>query len=76
MKIEWDALVIVGVVAMIATVVFTVLLSAGIRLVSQATVEANQAHRSLGIRTTGYGLLGLAGLVVLFGIYLIVPAFH
>ncbi|HVK34388.1 MAG TPA: hypothetical protein VM428_01905 [Microlunatus sp.] len=76
MKIEWDALVIVGVVAMIATVVFTVLLSAGIRLVSQATVEANQAHRSLGIRTTGYGLLGLAGLVVLFGIYLIVPALH
>ena len=41
-----------------------VLLSAGIRLVSQATVEANQAHRSVGIRTTGYGLLGLAGLVV------------
>ena len=76
MKIEWDALIIVGVVAMIATVVFTVLLSAGIRLVSQATVEANQAHRSLGIRTTGYGLLGLAGLVVLFGIYLIVPALH
>jgi hypothetical protein len=30
----------------------------------------------LGIRTTGYGLLGLAGLVVLFGIYLIVPALH
>ena len=76
MKIEWDALVIVGVVAMIATVVFTVLLSAGIRLVSQATVEANQNHRSVGIRTTGYGLLGLAGLVVLFGLYLIVPAFH
>jgi hypothetical protein len=76
MKIEWDALVTVGIVAMIATVVFTVLLSGGIRLVSQATVEANQNHRSLGIRTTGYGLLGLAGLVVLFGLYLIVPAFH
>ena len=76
MKIEWDALVIVGVVAMIATVVFTVLLSAGIRLVSQATVEANQAHGSVGVRTAGYGLLGLAGLVVLFGLYLIVPIFH
>ena len=76
MKIEWDALVTVGVVAMIATVVFTVLLSAGIRFVSQATVEANQDHRSLGIRTAGYGFLALAGLVVLFGLYLIVPAFH
>ena len=76
MKIDWAALGIVAVVAIVATVVFTVLLSAGIRLVSQATVEANQAHRSLGIRTSGYGLLGLAGLVVLFGLYLIVPAFH
>ena len=76
MKIDWAALGIVAVVAIVATLVFTVLLSAGIRLVSQATVQANQAHRSAGVRTTGYGLLALAGLVVLFGLYLIVPAFH
>ena len=76
MNIEWADLGIVAVVAIIATVVFTVLLAGGIRLVSQATVEANQAHRSVGIRTTGYGLLGLAGLVVLFGLYLIVPISH
>jgi divalent metal cation (Fe/Co/Zn/Cd) transporter len=76
MKIDWAALGIVAVVAIVASVVFTVLLSGGIRLVSQATVAANQNHRSIGIRTTGYGLLALAGAVVLFGIYLIVPAFH
>ena len=82
MKIDWAALGIVAVVAIVATLVFTVLLSAGIRLVAQATVQANQAQRSsgalgaVGLRTTGYGLLGLAALVVLFGIYLIVPAFH
>ena len=76
MKIDWAALGIEAVVAIVATLVFTVLLSTGIRLVSQVTVQANQAHRSVGIRTTGYGLLALAGLVVLFGLYLIVPAFH
>lgn len=82
MKIDWAALGIVAVVAIVATLVFTVLLSAGIRLMAQATVQANQAQRSsgalgpVGLRTTGYGLLGLAALVVLFGIYLIVPAFH
>lgn len=94
MKIDWAALGIVAVVSIVATLVFTVLLSAGIRLVSRATVEANQSQRSgnlrgagpgrsavaarstVGIRTAGYGLLGLAGLVVLFGLYLIVPAFH
>ena len=63
-------------VAIVTSVVFTVLLSGGIRLVSQATVAANQNHRSIGILTAGYGLLALAGGVVLFGIYLIVPAFH
>jgi divalent metal cation (Fe/Co/Zn/Cd) transporter len=76
MTIDWAALGIVAVSAIVATLVFTVLLSAGIRLVSQATVAANQDHSSLGIRATGYGLLALAGLVVLFGLYLIVPAFH
>ncbi len=94
MKIDWAALGIVAVVAIAATLVFTVLLSAGIRLVSQATVETNRAQRSGGVRgagggrtavaarstnglrAAGYGLLGLAGLVVLFGLYLIVPAFH
>jgi divalent metal cation (Fe/Co/Zn/Cd) transporter len=76
MKIDWAALGIVAVVAIVASVVFTVLLSGGIRLVSQATVAANQGHRSIGTQTAGYGLLALAGGVVLFGIYLIVPAFH
>jgi hypothetical protein len=73
MKIDWAALGIVAVVSIVATVVFTVLLSAGVKLVSKATVEANQAHSSVGIRTAGYTFLGLAALVVLFGIYLIVP---
>jgi len=76
MTIDWAALGIVAVSAIVATLVFTVLLSGGVRLVSQATVQANQAQRSLGTRTAGYGMLALAGLVVLFGLYLIVPAFH
>ena len=76
MRIDWAALGIVAVVSIVATLVFVVLLSAGIRLVSQATVEANQANRSVGIRTAGYTLLALAALVVLFGLLLIVPIFR
>jgi hypothetical protein len=76
MTIDWAALGIVAVVSIVATVVFTVLLSGGVRFVSQATIAANQAHSSAGIRTVGYALLGLAGLVVLFGLYLIIPALH
>ena len=76
MTIDWAALGVVAVASIAATVVFTALLSGGVRLVSQATIAANQAHRSFGIRTAGYALLGLAGLVVLFGLYLIMPALH
>jgi Na+-driven multidrug efflux pump len=74
--IDWAALGIVAVASIVATLAFTALLSGGIKLVSQATLEANQAHRSVGLRTAGYSLLGLAALVVLFGLYLIVPVLH
>lgn len=76
MKIDWAALGIVAIVSIAATLVFVALLSGGIRYISQATVATNQSQRSAGVRTAGYALIGLAGLVVLFGIYLIVPQFH
>ena len=55
MTIDWAALGIVAVVAIAATLVFTVLLAAGIRLVSRATVETNQAQRSGAVRGAGAG---------------------
>ena len=77
MKIDWAALGVVAIAALLATLAFTALLSGGIRLVSQAaTAQAGQGTRSAGIRLAGYTLLGLAGLVVLYGLYLIVPISH
>jgi len=76
MKIDWAALGIVAIVSIVATLVFVALLSGGIRYISQATVAANQSHSSVGVRTVGYAFIGLAGLVVLFGIWLIVPQLH
>jgi len=52
------------------------LLSAGIRYVSLAGVRANQRQSSVVARVAGFSFLGLAGLFVLFGIYLIIPFFH
>jgi hypothetical protein len=72
MTIDWAALGIVAVVSIAVTLVFVALLSAGIRLVSQATVLAAEAQQSMAVRSAGYALLGLAALVVLFGLYLIV----
>ena len=77
MKIDWAALGIVAVVSISATVLFVILLSFGIRLLSVARLKANQGgDPATATLSAGYALLGLAALLVLFCIYLIVPQFH
>ena len=76
MRIDWAALGVVTVVSIMASVVFTILLAAGIRLVSAAKIKSNQGGSGTVTVSLGYVLLGVAGLLVLFGIYLIVPQFH
>jgi hypothetical protein len=72
-SIDWWALVLVAVVSTALSVLFVILLSAGIRLVVTARARTRGATLTL---TGGYTLLGLAGLLVLFGLYLIVPPFR
>lgn len=74
--IDWQSLLIVAVVSIAATVLFTALLAAGIRLYSLASVRTDLGQASAAVRAAGISFLGLAGLLVLFGIYLIVPFFH
>jgi hypothetical protein len=52
------------------------LLATGIRLVSAAKIKTNQGDSGTRALSMGYAVLGLAGLLVLYGIYLIVPQFH
>ena len=76
MKIDWAALGVVAGVSIVSSVAFVLLLATGIRLVSAAQLRANQGSPAVAIRSAGYGLLGMAGLLVLLGIYLIIPQFH
>ncbi|HVD19534.1 MAG TPA: hypothetical protein VNC63_12705 [Propionibacteriaceae bacterium] len=76
MRIDWAALGVVTVVSIMASVVFTILLAAGIRLVSAAKIKSNEGGSGTATVSLGYALLGIAGLLVLFGLYLIVPQFH
>ena len=76
MKIEWVALGSVAVVSIFASVLFVFLLASGIRMISVATVRTNQGSSGTAALSAGYALLGLAGLLVLFGLYLIIPQFH
>lgn len=76
MHIDWAALGQVTVVSIVTSVIFTILLAAGIRLVSMAKIKSNEGGSSAALVSVGYLMLGLAGLLVLFGLYLIVPQFH
>jgi hypothetical protein len=76
MHIDWAALGIVAVVSIATSVLFTILLASGIRLVSAAKIKSNEGGSGTMILSLAYVLLGLAGLLVLFGIYLIIPQLH
>jgi hypothetical protein len=76
MHIDWAALGVVAVVSIVTSMIFTILLASGIRLVSAAKIKSNEGGSGTAIFSLGYLLLGIAALLVLFGIYLIVPQFH
>ncbi len=81
MKIDWTALGVVAVVSIVATILFVALLAGGIRLVAagpqtsgaSASTASGSGTGVRPARAAGFVLLGLAGLLVLFGIYLIMP---
>jgi hypothetical protein len=60
----------------VSSVIFTILLATGIRLVSVAKIKSNEGGSGTAVMSLAYLMLGIAGLLVLFGIYLIVPRFH
>jgi len=76
MRVDWAALGLVTVVSIVTSVIFTVLLATGIRLVSAAKIKSNEGGSGTATISLGYVLIGIAGLLVLFGIYLIIPQSH
>jgi hypothetical protein len=76
MKIDWTALVLVAGVSITMTVAFVVLLAFGIRLVSAGNVRVDRSTAGTVNQAAGYLLIGLAAVLVLIGLYLIVPQFH
>jgi hypothetical protein len=76
MHVDWAALGVVAIVSIATSLIFTILLATGIRLVSAAKIKSNEGSSGAATVSLGYVLLGIAGLLVLLGIYVIVPQFH
>ncbi|MEO7349811.1 MAG: hypothetical protein ABIW32_08150 [Terrimesophilobacter sp.] len=75
--IEWESFLLVAVVSLVAASAVVTIASLGMKLYESA-LHARETQASSG----RWGLLvarilfGLCGLLVLFGVYLIVPVFH
>ncbi len=76
MKIDFSALGLVSVVSLVATVFVVSVAALGIRAFDAAAENAKAGRPATMQRARGRLYIGIAGLAVLFGIYLIVPAFH
>ncbi len=76
MKINWSALGLVTIASLIATILVVGIFAAGVAAFSAADQRAVVGSPSQGLRALGYLCLAAATAVVLYGIYLIVPAFH
>lgn len=76
MKIDWMSLLIVGIVSIAATAVFSLLLSIGIRQISKARLAVQDGRTATGAAVIGWTALSLIGVMILFALYLIIPQFH
>lgn len=72
MHIDFAALGLVAGVTLLSAVTLVTIVSLGARLLEAGSDGTTSMSRRLG----GWTMLGLAGLVILFGLYLVIPYFH
>ncbi len=71
--IDWGALALVSITALVASVGIVVLYSLGMRLLAAGP---DVAHRPMAATVGAWVCIGIGGLAVLYGIYLVIPVFH
>ena len=76
MNIDWASLGLVAITTVVAAISIVGIFSIGVSALTRANARVT-AGRSVGLtRIAGYACLGAAGLIALYGIYLIIPLFH
>lgn len=90
MNIDWSALLIVALVSVVGAAVTVTLFATGIKLLAVPPADAGEAMAARDDETDdvsaptrppmatagGIACFALSAIVVLFGVYLIVPALH
>ncbi len=92
MKIDWSSLSLVAITTVIAAIAIVGIFSVGVVALTGGAASRNEAviggandgpgatgsvqTASPGARMIGYACVGIAALLVLYGLYLIIPQFH
>lgn len=77
MTIDWGALALVFIVALIVTTAVVTIYSLGLRMLAAGTNGAQKAGaRPVGATVGAYACIGISAATVLYGVYLVIPAFH
>ena len=76
MKIDWQSLGTVAGVTVAVTLVVVGVVSVGISALVTADGRTAAGRSGMSARITGYLCVGVAGLILLYGLYLIIPQFR
>jgi hypothetical protein len=76
MHIDWKSLGVVACVSIAAAVIIVGIVALGIAALGTADGRAAVNQPAGLARTAGYACIAAAGLIVLYGLYLIIPQFH
>ncbi len=76
MSIDWISLAQVAVVTVVAAIAIVGVVSGGALMLDRAKVRQSGGDGAASLVMIGWGMIGLAGLVVLYGLYLLIPYFH
>jgi hypothetical protein len=77
MKIDWASLGLVAVTTVVAAIAIVGIFSLGVMALTSGTrTEDGVAAPSPAARLAGHLCLGVSVLLVLYGLYLIIPQFH
>ena len=74
--IDWAALLLVSGVTLAVTVLVVTLAAFAARLLTAGHSRKSNGQIATHQLAGAYSLLGVVGLIILFGLYLIIPYFH
>lgn len=76
MSIDWRALLLVAAVALVTTVVVVTLAALAARWLNAGHTKRDAGQNGTALLISGYASLGMVALIVLFGLWLLIPYFH